>query len=89
MSVEELDRVAAGLPEWEGSPSPAPRVYGQDSPEVLRRMAQADREYRRMMDWQMTLLQRTEWVLFILTGSLLAGLVVAWVVDRLMSGGAS
>lgn len=85
MSVAETDRAA--LPEWEGSPSPAPRVYGEDSLEVIRVMAQADAEYKKRMEAQMAGIQWAEWTLFILTGSLLAGMALAWVVDRVFSGG--
>lgn len=71
MSVEELDRIAAGLPEWEGSPAP---VAGGSPEDVFLREQEA----------KLRLLNRTERVLWILVIALAAGVAVAGYVHSVM-----
>jgi len=83
MSVEELDRIAAGLPEWEGSPAP---VAGVDA-EVLALIAkhsQEAAEYRRRMDARLAAINRTERVVWVLVVSLAAGMAVAGYLHAVM-----
>ena len=83
MSVEELDRIAAGLPEREGSPAP---VAGADA-EVLAliaRHSQEAAEYLRRQDARLAAIKRAERVVWVLVVSLAAGVAVAGYLHAVM-----
>lgn len=87
MSVEELDRAAAALPEWEGSPSPASPVIPVDVAALFREVACDEAEYRNRLECRIEDLQKTRWTLYVLLASFLAGLAASWLVDCWMMGG--
>lgn len=82
MSVEELDRIVAGLPEWEGSPAPVADFTLDDAIKEARQ-ATADWVYREQ-EAKLRLINRTELVVWVLVVSLAAGVAVAWCVHAVM-----
>jgi len=84
MSVEELDRIAAALPEWERMPPPASGVEADRLALVARVEAESAAVYRQHESRMESLrsMERTVWVLAV---ALLAGTVAA-VVAEVFSG---
>lgn len=83
MSVEELDRIAAGLPEWEGSPAPAP-VIDPEAVALVARFYREAVEHRLRMGRRLERINRTERVMWILLVALAAGSAVAGYVHAVM-----
>jgi|688.fasta_scaffold1791448_1 hypothetical protein len=93
MSVEELDRIVAGLPEWEGSPAP---VAGGTPDDAIKEARQATADWRvqfaasradavyREQEAKLRLINRTERVVWVLVVSLAAGMAVAGYVHAVM-----
>lgn len=84
MTVEEMDRLVAALPEWERMPAPAARV-SEEVIQFARFHAEEARRHREKFERKMAAIRRTERVLFILVASLSLGIAVAGIVTAYLN----
>jgi hypothetical protein len=88
MTVEDLDRLVAALPEWERMPTPARSAFEWDAVDALLAKHREERRVWRLHhEAKMAQVRRTNRLISLLLACLVAGGVVAGLVNAVMVQG--